>query len=62
MQRLGHVSAAASTAAMILVRLATLWFAVLVGFVALSILRQRYPRLLSASGSRPPTALAPTAD
>jgi uncharacterized protein (TIRG00374 family) len=62
MQRLGHVSAAASTAAMILVRLATLWFAVLIGFVALSILRQLYPRLLSVSGSRPSPALAPTAD
>jgi|HubBroStandDraft_1064217.scaffolds.fasta_scaffold02127_9 glycosyltransferase 2 family protein len=62
MQRLGHVSAVASTAAMILVRLATLWFAVLIGFVALSILRQLYPRLLSVSGSRPSTALAPTAD
>jgi hypothetical protein len=31
---------------MILVRFATLWFAVLVGFVALSILKRRYPKLL----------------
>jgi uncharacterized protein (TIRG00374 family) len=62
MQQLGHVGAAASTAAMILVRLATLWFAVLVGFLALSILRQRYPRLLSAPGAVPATSLAPTSD
>jgi glycosyltransferase 2 family protein len=62
MQELGHVSAAASTAAMILVRFATLWFAVLVGFVALSILRQLYPRLLSGDMSGRPTALAPTID
>jgi uncharacterized protein (TIRG00374 family) len=62
MQRLGHVGPAASTAAMILVRFATLWFAVLVGFVALSILRQLYPRLLSGDTSRRPTGLAPTVD
>jgi uncharacterized membrane protein YbhN (UPF0104 family) len=43
MHALGHVPAAVSTAAMILVRFATLWFAVLVGFVALSLLRKRYP-------------------
>jgi uncharacterized protein (TIRG00374 family) len=61
MQELGHVSPAASTAAMILVRLATLWFAVLVGFVALSILRQRYPSLLSAKHPEP-EALAPQVD
>jgi hypothetical protein len=35
---------ATSTSAMILVRFATLWFAVLVGFVALALLRLRYPR------------------
>ena len=40
----GGVPRGVSTAAMILVRLATLWFAVLVGFVALSLLRLRYPR------------------
>jgi uncharacterized protein (TIRG00374 family) len=49
MQELGHVAPAASTAAMILVRFATLWFAVLVGFVALSILRRRHGELLSAT-------------
>jgi uncharacterized protein (TIRG00374 family) len=46
LQELGHVSATTATAAMILVRFATLWFAVLVGFVALSFLRKRYPALL----------------
>jgi uncharacterized protein (TIRG00374 family) len=62
MQRLGHLGAAVSTAAMILVRLATLWFAVLIGFLALSILRRRYPRLLSAASSPSPRTLAPTLD
>ena len=53
MQELGHVGAAASTAAMILVRFATLWLAVLVGFAALSVLRRRYPTLLSNRPDRP---------
>jgi uncharacterized protein (TIRG00374 family) len=48
MQEIGHVPPAASTAAMILVRFATLWFAVLVGFVALSALKRRHPALLAA--------------
>jgi uncharacterized protein (TIRG00374 family) len=47
---LGKVPAAASTAAMILVRFATLWFAVLVGFVALTILKRFHPGLLSEEG------------
>jgi len=42
---LGGVSAAAATASMLLVRIATLWWAVLVGFVALGMLRVKYPRL-----------------
>ncbi len=46
---LGHVSPGAATASMILVRFATLWFAVLVGFVALSRLKKRYPTLLQSS-------------
>jgi len=46
LQELGRVTPAASTAAMILVRFATLWFAVLVGFVSLSALKRRYPGLL----------------
>jgi uncharacterized protein (TIRG00374 family) len=44
--RLGGVPQAPATAAMILIRLATLWWAVLVGFAALALLRVRYPRLL----------------
>lgn len=42
---LGGVSSGAATASMILVRFATLWWAVLLGFVALGILRSRFPRL-----------------
>lgn len=41
---LGHVPTAAATAAMLLIRLATLWFAVAVGFAALGLLRLRHPR------------------
>jgi uncharacterized protein (TIRG00374 family) len=52
MQELGHVAPATSTAAMILVRFATLWFAVLVGFVALSLLKRWHPTLL-ARGAGP---------
>lgn len=47
MMTMGHVSEATSTAAMILVRFATLWFAVLVGFVALAIIKRRHPTLLA---------------
>ena len=47
MTELGHVSASTSAAAMILVRFATLWFAVLVGFVSLSLLKRRHPGLLA---------------
>jgi uncharacterized protein (TIRG00374 family) len=46
---LGKVQAIAATAAMILVRFATLWFAVLVGFVALSVLKRRHANLLAGS-------------
>ncbi len=52
LQQLGHVGAATATAAMILVRFATLWFAVLVGFVSLSILRRRYPGLLAGGNKQ----------
>ena len=51
MMEIGHVSASCATAAMILVRFATLWFAVLVGFVSLSLLKRRHPGLL-ASGEQ----------
>lgn len=42
---------ATSTAAMILVRFATLWFAVLVGFLSLALLKRLYPGLLSGGGA-----------
>jgi uncharacterized protein (TIRG00374 family) len=44
--RLGGVEAGTATSAMILVRFATLWWAVLVGFAALAILRVRFPKLM----------------
>jgi uncharacterized protein (TIRG00374 family) len=47
MRQLGSVEAAAATGAMLLVRFATLWFAVIVGFGALSLLRRRHPKLLA---------------
>jgi uncharacterized membrane protein YbhN (UPF0104 family) len=44
--RLGGVSAGDATASMILVRFATLWWAVLIGFLALALLRLKYPQRL----------------
>ncbi len=44
--RLANIAQGAATSAMILVRFATLWWAVVVGFAALATLRVRYPRLL----------------
>jgi uncharacterized protein (TIRG00374 family) len=58
MQALGHVPAAVSTGAMILVRFATLWFAVLVGFAALSLLKRRHPYLLGGAAEQAPEASA----
>jgi uncharacterized protein (TIRG00374 family) len=58
MQELGHVAPAVSTGAMILVRFATLWFAVIVGFVALSLLKRRHPELLAAEPGTSPEATA----
>jgi uncharacterized protein (TIRG00374 family) len=52
LQELGHVNATTATASMILVRFATLWFAVLVGFVALSWLKRRHPGLLAGGVER----------
>ena len=46
MRELGNVDKAGATGAMLLVRFATLWFAVLVGFVALWLLKRRHPKLL----------------
>ncbi|MFP6683274.1 MAG: lysylphosphatidylglycerol synthase domain-containing protein, partial [Polyangiaceae bacterium] len=40
---LGHVGTGIATGAMLLVRFATLWFAVLVGFLALAGLRHYHP-------------------
>jgi uncharacterized membrane protein YbhN (UPF0104 family) len=42
----GHVGKFTSTSAMILVRFATLWFAVLIGFLSLGWMRARHPALL----------------
>ncbi len=47
MTQIGHVEKGIATAAMILVRFATLWFAVLVGFIALSWMKRRHPGLLA---------------
>ena len=47
--RVGHTPAGIATAAMLMIRIATLWWAVVVGFVALSLLKRRYPSLLSGS-------------
>jgi uncharacterized protein (TIRG00374 family) len=47
MVELGHVAQDNATAAMILVRFATLWFAVIVGFAALTVLKRLHPKLLA---------------
>lgn len=46
--RLGNVGRGDATASMILVRFATLWWAVAVGFAALAVLRVRFPERLGA--------------
>ncbi|MEZ4258525.1 MAG: lysylphosphatidylglycerol synthase transmembrane domain-containing protein [Polyangiaceae bacterium] len=48
--QLGHVVESHAAAAMILVRFATLWFAVAVGFCALTLLKRRFPGLLANDG------------
>lgn len=53
---LGGVTHATSTSAMILVRIATLWLAVLVGFIALASLRTKYPKLLRDGAESPAQA------
>jgi uncharacterized protein (TIRG00374 family) len=68
MARLGGVPAATATASMILIRFATLWFAVAVGFAALALLRARHGRaVLGGEPSAPheldvsqPVATSPT--
>jgi glycosyltransferase 2 family protein len=47
LSELAGVPAAAATGAMLLSRFATLWWAVLVGFAALGLLRLRFPRALA---------------
>lgn len=51
--RIGGVLQGPATASMLLVRFATLWWAVVVGFVALACLRWRYPTLLGSSNPKP---------
>lgn len=60
MQVLGGVAPETSTAAMMLVRFATLWFAVLVGFVALALLKRRHPGLLSARPAKDAGSAVPS--
>jgi uncharacterized protein (TIRG00374 family) len=60
MHELGHVPPGISTGAMILVRFATLWFAVIIGFAALSLLRRRHPYILG--GTAPARAEATPAE
>jgi uncharacterized protein (TIRG00374 family) len=57
MSRLGGVPAATATASMILIRFATLWFAVAVGFAALAILRKRYGQGVLGGEPTPPHQL-----
>ncbi|HXS16563.1 MAG TPA: hypothetical protein VN764_05225, partial [Polyangiaceae bacterium] len=47
---MGGVSHAAATGSMLLIRFATLWWAVIVGFVALALLKRRHPSLLRTQG------------
>lgn len=61
MHELGHVGTATATGAMMLVRFATLWFAVLVGFCALGLLKRKYPKLLTEKAEDAPAAVAPNA-
>jgi uncharacterized protein (TIRG00374 family) len=49
--RLGGVPVGPAAAAMLLIRFATLWWAVLVGFAALFVLRLRHPKLLSGAAT-----------
>ncbi len=51
MVELAGVELGAATASMLLIRFATLWWAVIVGFIALWILRRRFPGLLRENGS-----------
>jgi glycosyltransferase 2 family protein len=52
---LGGIEAGRATLAMLLIRFATLWWAVLVGFVALAVLMIRYPRLFRGDAKGGPS-------
>lgn len=54
--RMGHTPPGVATAAMLLIRVATLWWAVLVGFLALSWLKRRHPLLLAELKSPEPAS------
>lgn len=56
MTTMGHVDGDTATAAMILVRFATLWFAVIVGFIALTMMKRRFPGLLAKEAAKPTDA------
>jgi uncharacterized membrane protein YbhN (UPF0104 family) len=49
--QIGGVAAGPATAAMMLIRFATLWWAVIVGFAALFVLRLRFPEKLGETAS-----------
>lgn len=49
--RVGHAPVGIATASMLMTRIATLWWAVVVGFLALSLLKRRYPSLLRNSAA-----------
>jgi len=49
--RLARVPHGAATSSMILIRFATLWWAVVVGFAALALLRKRFPQLMRDGAS-----------
>ena len=57
MTRLGGIPAATATASMILIRFATLWFAVAVGFAALGLLRARHGGAVLGGEPTPPREL-----
>jgi uncharacterized protein (TIRG00374 family) len=59
MVRLGQVDEAAATLAMMLIRFATLWWAVLVGFIALGLLKLRFPNLFRERLPEPETLSLP---
>lgn len=58
--RVGQTPAGTATASMLLIRIATLWWAVLVGFVALALLKRRFPNLLADSVTDPLAERSPT--